>query len=332
MAGLKRRLLYLVFASSLLVAVYFLTTLSSQPSLTPATVSTQNRDSQRIVESDKLAVSDPQSGGILHALKFQPEGNGQPAHQTHKIIAEVPLDPPVAAPVPVVQSQGSSDPYAGPQNAEQKEIVAAFMHAWNAYKKYAWGHDELRPVSHGWQEWFGVGLTIVDSLDTAWIMGLKDEFKLGRDWVSRNMSLARDNDVQLFEVVIRILGGLMSAYTLSQDEIFLHKALDLGNRLYPCFSGPTKVPCNRINLHTGRGAFIDISTAETGTIQLEFISLARATRNRNLSVPWTRYRCIYTCCLSWTAWFPAFSTRTQDSSDHLRFQWERLLTAIMSTC
>ncbi len=63
---------------------------------------------------------------------------------------------------------------AGPQNDKQREIVAAFRHAWNAYRKYAWGHDELKPVSRGWQEWFGVGLTIVDSLDTMWIMGLKE--------------------------------------------------------------------------------------------------------------------------------------------------------------
>ena len=62
----------------------------------------------------------------------------------------------------------------GPQNDKQREIVNSYMHAWNAYKKYAWGHDELKPVSHGWQEWFGIGLTIVDSLDTMWIMGLKD--------------------------------------------------------------------------------------------------------------------------------------------------------------
>ena len=62
----------------------------------------------------------------------------------------------------------------GPQNDHQREIVKAYMHAWNAYKRYAWGHDELKPVSHGWQEWFGIGLTIVDSLDTMWIMGLKD--------------------------------------------------------------------------------------------------------------------------------------------------------------
>jgi len=50
--------------------------------------------------------------------------------------------------------------------------VQAFLHAWSAYKKYAWGHDELKPVTKFWQEWMGVGLTIVDSIDTIYIMGL----------------------------------------------------------------------------------------------------------------------------------------------------------------
>lgn len=52
--------------------------------------------------------------------------------------------------------------------------MRAFKHAWSAYKKYAWGHDELRPISRSWNDWFGIGLTIVDSLDTMFIMGLKD--------------------------------------------------------------------------------------------------------------------------------------------------------------
>ena len=63
---------------------------------------------------------------------------------------------------------------AGPQNGYQQKIVDAFKHAWNAYKTYAWGHDELKPVSKSWNDWFGIGLTIVDSLDTMYIMGLKD--------------------------------------------------------------------------------------------------------------------------------------------------------------
>ena len=56
----------------------------------------------------------------------------------------------------------------------QEKIVEAFLHAWTGYKQYAWGHDELKPLSKGWREWFGVGLTIVDSLDTMWMMGLKE--------------------------------------------------------------------------------------------------------------------------------------------------------------
>ena len=51
------------------------------------------------------------------------------------------------------------------------------------------------------------------------------EFKLGRDWIATNLTLQRDMDVQLFEVVIRILGGFMSAYHLSDDRVFLHKAV-----------------------------------------------------------------------------------------------------------
>ena len=44
--------------------------------------------------------------------------------------------------------------FAGPQNDRQKEVVGAFQHAWKGYKTYAWGHDHLRPISRGAQNWF----------------------------------------------------------------------------------------------------------------------------------------------------------------------------------
>ncbi|ELU12823.1 hypothetical protein CAPTEDRAFT_91917, partial [Capitella teleta] len=168
----------------------------------------------------------------------------------------------------------------GPQNEQQRAVVEAFQHAWSAYCKYAWGHDELKPISHGWQEWMGVGLTIVDSLDTMWIMGLKDEFRAGRDWVAANLTFDKDSEAQLFEIVIRELGGLMSAYHLTQDKIFLLKAVKLADRLMPCFGGNTAIPCRMVNLRTGRTHFQDISTAESGTLQLEFRSLGRATDDK----------------------------------------------------
>lgn len=61
------------------------------------------------------------------------------------------------------------------RNIERLEAVRdAFRHAWKAYKDYAWGHDELKPISKSFGEWFGLGLTLIDSLDTMWILGLKE--------------------------------------------------------------------------------------------------------------------------------------------------------------
>lgn len=50
----------------------------------------------------------------------------------------------------------------------------AFRHAWRGYRDHAWGHDELKPISKSFGEWFGLGLTLIDALDTMWILGLKE--------------------------------------------------------------------------------------------------------------------------------------------------------------
>ena len=47
-------------------------------------------------------------------------------------------------------------------------------HAWKAYRTYAWGYDELQPLSKTSSSWFGLGLTIVDSIDTLYIMNMTD--------------------------------------------------------------------------------------------------------------------------------------------------------------
>jgi hypothetical protein len=50
----------------------------------------------------------------------------------------------------------------------------AFRHAWKGYKEFAWGQDELRPISKSYGEWFGLGLTLIDALDTMWILNLRE--------------------------------------------------------------------------------------------------------------------------------------------------------------
>lgn len=64
--------------------------------------------------------------------------------------------------------------FKGPTNDRQRAVVGAFKHAWTGYKEYAWGHDNLKPISMGYNDWFGLGLTIVDSLDTMYIMDMQE--------------------------------------------------------------------------------------------------------------------------------------------------------------
>ena len=91
---------------------------------------------------------------------------------------------------PILPPPDGSLTFKGPTNDRQKAVVDAFLHAWEGYKTYAWGHDHLRPISKGAQNWFGLGLTLIDSLDTMFVMNLRDEFDEARDWVSSNLSFS----------------------------------------------------------------------------------------------------------------------------------------------
>lgn len=171
----------------------------------------------------------------------------------------------------------------GPGNERQQAVAEAFKHAWKNYKDYAWGHDNLKPISLNYHDWFGLGLTLVDSLDTMYIMDLQDDFDEARNWVDQYLRFDKNLDINLFEVTIRVLGGLLSAYHLSGDKMFLTKATDLGDRLLPCFDSPSQIPYSDVNLATMKAHSPkwspDSSTSEVTTIQLEFRDLTRSTGN-----------------------------------------------------
>src|SRR5271156_3863991 len=52
-----------------------------------------------------------------------------------------------------------------------------FRHSWDGYKKYAWGHDDLKPLSKSYHDWYASSLLMspVDGLDTMIVMGMDDE-------------------------------------------------------------------------------------------------------------------------------------------------------------
>lgn len=68
------------------------------------------------------------------------------------------------------------------------------LFAWSNYRTYAWGENELRPISkigHS-ASVFGrasIGATIVDATDTLHIMGLMEEFNDAREWIAQSLDM-----------------------------------------------------------------------------------------------------------------------------------------------
>ena len=159
------------------------------------------------------------------------------------------------------------------------EVKAEFLHAWNGYKKYAWGHDDLKPLSKSYHDWYKQPLlmTPVDSLDTMIIMGMKQEADATRNYIVENLSFDKDLSVQNFEITIRLLGGLLTNYQLTSDRRLLRLAEDLGKRLLPVFESPTGMPYRYVNLKTGQVRDPVSNPAETGTLLIEFGTLSKLT-------------------------------------------------------
>ena len=160
-----------------------------------------------------------------------------------------------------------------------ERVRTEFLHAWNNYERYAWGHDALRPLSKTGYDWYGQSLlmTPVDALDTLILMHLDAEAERARSLIVSDLSFDRDIYVKNFEVTIRLLGGLLSSYQLTGDKRLLNLAEDLGNRLLPVFNSPTGLPYVYVNLRTGQTRDPVTNPAETGTLLLEFGTLSRLT-------------------------------------------------------
>ena len=125
-------------------------------------------------------------------------------------------------------------------------IKKTFEFSWAGYRKNAWMHDELSPVSGQYRDPFcGWAATLVDSLDTLWMMGLKSEFQEAVDAVGDiDFTTSIRNDIPIFETVIRYLGGLIAAYDLggSKYKILLDKAVELAEILIGAFDTPNRMP------------------------------------------------------------------------------------------
>ncbi|KAK7049278.1 mannosyl-oligosaccharide alpha-1,2-mannosidase [Paramarasmius palmivorus] len=192
------------------------------------------------------------------------------------------------------------------QTDRQKAVVNAFKHAWRAYGLYlhgvrtvnilltmahierdAMGKDEYHPKSHRGTDFStngGIGYFIVDSLDTMHLMGLRSEYNRARKWIMDELSFDKNGMYITFEITIRVLGGLLSAYFLTSDPLYRDRAIDLGERILPAFNTPSGLPVSYVNLAKSKETQTGMSgalgnIAEVASLQLEFKYLAEVAKN-----------------------------------------------------
>ncbi|OLN96054.1 Endoplasmic reticulum mannosyl-oligosaccharide 1,2-alpha-mannosidase 4 [Colletotrichum chlorophyti] len=193
--------------------------------------------------------------------------------------------------IPKIQYDFAPETDAAKQKREKRlALVKAEMErSWGGYRKYAWMHDEISPVSGRFRDPFcGWAATLVDGLDTLWIMGMKDEFDEAAKAVKNidfTFSPTR-RDIPVFETIIRYLGGLLAAYDVSGGkqggyDMLLDKAVELAEILMGVFDTPNRMPILYYNWQPQYASQPHRATtgsvAELGSMSMEFTRLAQLT-------------------------------------------------------
>ncbi len=162
-----------------------------------------------------------------------------------------------------------------------EEVRQETLRSWKAYKQYAWGHDALKPLTKSAEDWYEHPLYIspIDAYSTLKLMGFDAEAKEIEDYVVDSLSWDNDVDAKVFEVDIRILGGLLSMYEMTGNPKVLAKTVDFADRLLPAFNTGTGIPTYSVNLRTGNTSGDTVNVAEAGTNILELGILSYYTKD-----------------------------------------------------
>lgn len=170
------------------------------------------------------------------------------------------------------------------RQARREEVRKLFQKNWQSYRKYAWKMDALLPLSAAGRDQFsGWAATLVDSLDTLWIMGLREEFDEAVAAVAEiDFGKSSTSRVNTFETTIRYLGGLLAAYDLSKRKVLLTKATELGDLIYIGFNTRRRMPVDFIDFdqaQRGEGLTVEgfVVSASPGTLSLEMTHLSQLT-------------------------------------------------------
>ncbi|CAK4020329.1 glycoside hydrolase family 47 [Lecanosticta acicola] len=225
---------------------------------------------------------------IIHPAFFQKRFRWRNVQQKHPVDSFT--APPTGRSVSIPKIQhafGSEDSkHAVERKRRLRAVEEVFKHSWEGYKKNAWLQDEVSPLTGMSRNPFaGWAATLVDSLDTLWIMGLKKDFDAAVKALKKiDFTSTRQSELNVFETTIRYMGGLLSAYDLSghRYRTLLEKATELGDMLHHAFDTPNRMPITRWDwqdaaLGVEQEAKRQSLVAEVGSLTLEFTRLSQLT-------------------------------------------------------
>ena len=189
-------------------------------------------------------------GGASHLIAPKPI-NWKDYSQYYPVQSIIPLPTGEPKPIPRIQYEFGPEFVSNRRERLKRRnaIREAFQHSWKGYHRYAWMHDEVRPISGGYRDHFGGwGATLVDSLDCLLLMQLDKEFAMAVIALKKiDFTNAGIDILNIFETTIRFLGGLLSAYDISDAKYptLLEKAVQLADMLYVAFDTPNRMPVTR---------------------------------------------------------------------------------------
>ncbi|KAJ5206145.1 hypothetical protein N7491_003236 [Penicillium cf. griseofulvum] len=255
-------------------------------SLPPPTTDDINSANEEEIDhggAGRKAAERPTPGIATTKWKKFPERFPVPAEEVIKLPKEQ------SKTIPKLQAKFKDESSSDKQERLQRlsAIKAEFTHAWKGYKGVAMGHDEVKPLSKESEDPFnGWGATLIDSLDTLWIMQLEDEFSEALDAIKKiDFKTSPRADIPMFETTIRYLGGLLGAYDISGHRypVLLEKAEELAEVLIGAFDTPNRMPhlyyrwapeyAAKPHRASSRAGL-----AEIGSLSLEFTRLAQLTK------------------------------------------------------
>ena len=121
------------------------------------------------------------------------------------------------------------------------KILSAVSMSFDNYLKKCPLEDELRPISGQCLSSYGFSSTLLESIETLHILGLKERYVKAKELIKTNFSCLNLKWTNRRELFSRAIGALIGSYLLTRDSLFVKKACECADAILS-FDTSTVIP------------------------------------------------------------------------------------------